>query len=430
MQFPQPPAAPSVGARTQPTCAVPTGSVVLSGLPSSGTWTLTRNPGAVTTTGTGTSTTVSNLDPGTYTFTVTNAAGCVSLATGNVVINAVPAAPAAPSVGARTQPTCAVPTGSVVLSGLPSSGTWTLTRNPGAVTTTGTGTSTTVSNLDPGTYTFTVTNAAGCVSLATGNVVINAVPAAPAAPSVGARTQPTCAVPTGSVVLSGLPSSGTWTLTRNPGAVTSTGTGTSTTVSNLDPGTYTFTVTNAAGCVSLATGNVVINAVPAAPAAPSVGARTQPTCAVPTGSVVLSGLPSSGTWTLTRNPGAVTTTGTGTSTTVSNLDPGTYTFTVTNAAGCVSLATGNVVINAVPAAPAAPSVGARTQPTCAVPTGSVVLSGLPSSGTWTLTRNPGAVTTTGTGTSTTVSNLDPGTYTFTVTNAAGCVSACNRQCCN
>ncbi len=419
---PAAPTAPVVGTITQPTCAVPTGSVALSGLPSSGTWTLTRNPGAVTSTGTGTTTTVSNLAPGTYTFTVTNALGCVSPETGNVVINAVPAAPTAPVVGARTQPTCTVPTGSVALSGLPSTGTWTLTRNPGAVTSTGTGTTTTVSNLAPETYTFTVTDASGCVSPATGNVVINAVPAAPTAPVVGARTQPTCAVPTGSVALSGLPSTGTWTLTRNPGAVTSTGTGTSTTVSNLAPGTYTFTVTNASGCVSPATGNVVINAVPAAPAAPVVGARTQPTCAVPTGSVALSGLPSTGTWTLTRNPGAVTSTGTGTSTIVSNLAPGTYTFTVTNALGCVSPATGNVVINAIPAAPAAPVVGARTQPTCTMPTGSVALSGLPSSGTWTLTRNPGAVTTTGTGTSTTVSNLAPGTYTFTVTNALGCVS--------
>ena len=248
------------------------------------------------------------------------------------------------------------------------------------------------------------------------------VPSAPTAPVVGTRTQPTCAVPTGSVALSGLPSSGTWTLTRNPGAVTSTGTGTSTTVSNLAPGTYTFTVTDASGCVSPATGNVVINAVPSAPTAPVVGTRTQPTCAVPTGSVALSGLPSSGTWTLTRNPGAVTTPEQGASTTVSTLAPGTYTFTVTDASGCVSPATGNVVINAVPSAPPAPVVGTRTQPTCAVPTGSVALSGLPSSGTWTLTRNPGAVTSTGTGTSTTVSNLAPGTYTFTVTDASGCVS--------
>ena len=376
----------------------------------------------MTSTGTGSTITVSNLAPGTYTFTVTDATGCVSTASGNVVINAIPSAPTAPVVGTRTQPTCSVPTGSVALSGLPSSGTWTLTRNPGAVTSTGTGTSTTVSNLAPGTYTFAVTNASGCVSAATGNVVIEAAPLVPTAPVVGTITQPACTVTTGRVVLNGLPSSGTWTLTRNPGAVTSTGTGTSTTVSNLAPGTYTFTVTNALGCVSPATGNIVINAAPTVPTAPVVGARTQPTCAVPTGSVALSGLPLSGTWILTRNPGAVTYSGTGSTIVVSTLAPGTYTFTVSNASGCVSPATGNVEINAVPIAPTAPAVGTRTQPTCAVPTGSVALSGLPRSGTWTLTRNPGAVTSTGTGSNTTVSNLAPGTYTFTVTDALACVS--------
>lgn len=64
--------------------------------------------------------------------------------------------------------------------------------------------------------------------------------------------------------------------------------------------------------------------------------------------------------------------------------------------------------------PPAPIVGTITQPTCALATGSVVLNGLPSSGTWTLTRNDG-VTTTGTGSSTTLSNLPAGTYTYTVT---------------
>src|SRR5659263_319074 len=47
---------PKVGGITQPTCDLPAGSVILGGLPSSGTWTLTRMPGAVITTGTGTST--------------------------------------------------------------------------------------------------------------------------------------------------------------------------------------------------------------------------------------------------------------------------------------------------------------------------------------------------------------------------------------
>ncbi|AYQ33261.1 choice-of-anchor Q domain-containing protein [Runella sp. SP2] len=419
---PSTPNAPVVGTITQPTCALATGSVALSGLPSSGTWTLTRNPGSVTSTGSGSATTVSGLVLGTYTFTVTNDAGCTSVASGNVEINSQPSTPSAPVAGTITQPTCTTPTGSVALSGLPSSGTWTLTRTPGSITSTGSGSATTVSGLASGIYTFTVTNDAGCVSLVSGNVEINSQPSTPSAPVAGTITQPTCSTPTGSVVLSGLPSSGTWTLTRNPGSATSTGTGATTTVSGLVSGIYTFTVTNDAGCVSLVSGNVEINSQPSTPSAPVAGTITQPTCALATGSVALSGLPSSGQWTLTRNPGSVTSTGSGSATTVSGLSSGTYTFTVTNDAGCTSVASGNVEINSQPSTPSAPVVGTITQPTCALATGSVALSGLPSSGQWTLTRNPGSVTSTGTGATTTVSGLSSGTYTFTVTNDAGCVS--------
>ncbi len=180
----------------------------------------------------------------------------------------------------------------------------------------------------------------------------------PSAPTVGTITQPTCAVATGTVVLNGLPASGTWTLTRSPGGTTTTGTGTSKTISGLATGTYTFTVTNASGCTSIASANVIINAQPATPTAPTVGTITQPTCAVTTGSVVLNGLPSTGTWTLTRSPGGTTTTGTGTSKTISGLATGTYTFTVTNASGCTSVTSANVVINAQPqsTAPSTPNI--------------------------------------------------------------------------
>src|SRR6185436_18050916 len=118
----------------------------------------------------------------------------------------------------------------------------------------------------------------------------------------------------------------------------------------------TFTVKNTDGCTSSSSANVVINAVPAAPAAPTVGTITQPNCPSGTGSVVLGGLPSSGTWTLTRTPGAVTTTGSGTSTTVTGIPPGTYTYKVTNAAGCISALSANVVINNVPADGVPPTI--------------------------------------------------------------------------
>jgi gliding motility-associated-like protein len=598
------PAAPVVGLITQPSCAPSTGSVELSGLPSSGNWTLTRTPGAVLTAGTGTNTTISNLATGTYTFTVTNAAGCISPSSGNVVINAalspptipvssvncalgfghatvtvssplgvgleysltgsivtypyqsspvflnvandsyyitarnssgcersgvpfsvscgcvngptvtlssltgntcgtapititgntfggsatsvtlthngagtlvpssaialpfsfeytpavsdggktititattnnplgapcaagvanysliVHAIPPAPVIGTITEPTCSTGTGSVPLSGLPPTGTWTLTRNPGAINSTGNGITTNVAGLAPGTYSFIVTTAEGCVSPVSADAVISTPPLAPSAPVIGAITQPTCALSTGSVELSGLPSPGTWTLTRNPGGVIISGSGLTTTIATIPSGTFTYTVTNSTGCISSPSANVVINPQPSIPPAPTVGTITPPTCTVSTGSVLLSGLPATGTWTLIRYPGTVSTTGTGTSSTLTGLATGTYNYTVTTADGCLSVASGNVVIPVQPLSPTAPVVGTITQPTLAVPTGSVVLSGLPSTGSWVLTRSPGGTTISGTGTSRTITGLAGGVFAFTVTNSAGCASPESSQ---
>jgi gliding motility-associated-like protein len=493
------PTAPVVGLITNPTCSVATGSVVLSGLPSTGVWTLTRSPGGVTTTGTGTSTTISGLTSGTYTFTVTNSVSCTSSSSSNVVIQAQPAYPAtpvqtvdctlglgravvrvtspvgtgltysldggvyqsgtsfsnvangthsiavknsagctttgvsfqvscpclstptAPIVGAITQPTCVISTGSVILSGLPGTGTWTLTRTPDGVITTGTGTSTTISGLAPGTYTFTVTSA-GCVSNPSASVVISAPASSPNAPIVGTVTQPTCTVSTGSVILTGLPSTGTWTLTRTPGNVTTTGSGTSISIPILSPGTYTYKVTNSVGCISASSDYIVITAQPVIPAAPIVGSITAPTCALSTGSVVLNGLPGTGIWLLTRYPGSVTASGTGSSITLSNIPTGMYNYTVTSLAGCVSAMSANVIIPAQPVTPSAPIIGTIVQPVHDLPTGSVVLNGLPESGNWTLIRFPGNVTTSGTGTSTTISGLAEGVYSYTINNSAGCTS--------
>jgi gliding motility-associated-like protein len=588
------PAAPLIGSVTQTTCSVATGSATINGLPATGNWILTRNPGAITTAGSGTSISLTTIPVGSHTFTVTNADGCTSVASAPLVINAQPSSPAAPvhsvdcslgfnnaritvtsptgpgleysldggvfqtptlfssvtngshfisvrnaagcttagtifvvscgcinpptltlgsitgstcgitpvtvsgnsfggtatsvsitdngagtvspastnvspfsftytptaadggkivvitvttnnplgspctaavatytltvnatpsapAIGTITNLTCTVGTGSVVLNGLPPAGTWTLVRNPGAITTSGTGASTTISGLVAGTFTFIVTSAEGCISPSSAEVVIAPQPSAPTAPIVGNITQPTCATSTGSVALSGLPVTGTWTLTRNPGGVTISGTGTSILISALPSGTYTFSVTNSTGCISPPTGNVIINSQPPIPPAPTVGTITAPTCAVTTGSVLLTGLPSSGVWTLIRYPGTISTTGTGTSTSIAGLTLGTYNFTVTTADGCLSVPSLNVVIPAPPATPAAPVIGTITQPTFAVPSGSVVLTGLPA-GSWVITRLPGAITTPGSGTSKTITNLPGGVFTFTVTNSAGCTS--------
>ena len=394
---PATPTAPTIGTITQPTCTTPTGSIQLTGLPA-GNWTLSAPGGA----GTGASTTIAGLAPNTYSFTVTDANGCISTVSLNAVVNTAPVSPAAPTIGTITQPTCTTPTGSIELTGLPS-GNWTLSAPGGA----GTGTSTTIAGLAPNTYSFTVTDANGCISTVSANAVVNTAPVSPAAPTIGTITQPTCTTPTGSIELTGLPA-GNWTLSAPGGA----GTGTSTTITGLAPNTYSFTVTDANGCISTVSANAVVDVAPATPTAPTVGTITQPTCTVSTGSVELSGLPA-GSWTI--NPGNIA--GTGATFTVLGLAPDTYTFTVTNADGCESTASLNAVVNPAPASPNAPTIGTITQPTCTTPTGSIELTGLPA-GNWTLSAPGGA----GTGTSTTITGLAPNTYSFTVTDANGCIS--------
>ncbi|MBI5010846.1 MAG: T9SS type A sorting domain-containing protein [Bacteroidia bacterium] len=90
----------------------------------------------------------------------------------------------------------------------------------------------------------------------------NVAPGTPSTPTAGTIVQPTCTVPTGSVTINGLPSSGNWSLGISPGNISVTGTGTSSTITSLAPATYTFAVTNDAGCTSLPLSGVVTQAVP------------------------------------------------------------------------------------------------------------------------------------------------------------------------
>ena len=164
------------------------------------------------------------------------------------------------------------------------------------------------------------------------SVNVNALPATPTITASG----PTTFCPGGSVTLTS--SSGATYLWSN-GATTPS-------INVTTSGSYSVQVTNASGCHSEPSGIVNINTLPT-PGAPVIGAITQPTLNIPTGTVVLNGMPATGTWTLTRAPGGITTTGSGTSTTISDLPPGTYTYTVIDAVGCISPASANIVINAV-----------------------------------------------------------------------------------
>lgn len=119
--------------------------------------------------------------------------------------------------------------------------------------------------------------------------------------------------------------------------------------SNYTPGALTTNtwyrrIVTSGSCVSTSLVTAItINAT----AVPIIGTITQPSCAISTGSVVLNGLPTYGTWTITRSgTSSGTTTGTASSATISGLAVGNYTFTV-SVSSCVSSATANVPINAL-----------------------------------------------------------------------------------
>lgn len=160
-------------------------------------------------------------------------------------------------VATVTQPTCAVATGTIVVTA-PVGGEYTYSID---------GTTfqaeTTFSAVAPGTYTVTAKNANDCV--ATAAVTVNAAPEVPATP-VTALTQPTCAVATGTIVVTAPIAD------ANTYSIDGTTFGPSSTFENVAPGTYTVTVQNAAGCTATAT--VVINDAPAVPDAPT-GDETQ-----------------------------------------------------------------------------------------------------------------------------------------------------------
>jgi hypothetical protein len=268
---------------------------------------------------------------GSYTVQVTNSGGCLSAASSAtaVTVNSLPAIPAISASG----PTSLCAGGSVTLTS--SAGTSYLWSNNA--------TTASINVASAGSYTVRITNANGCQSASSAVTVVTVNPQ-PSAPVPGVITQPKCSSETGSVVLSGLPPAGTWTLTRSVDLVTTTGTGVSSTISGIPAGTYTYTVTDASGCISVSSSNVVITTGAPTPSAPAAGTITQPTCPMPSGTIVLNGLPVTGTWTLTRTPGGITTTGTGTNSTITGLSSGTYTYTVTNASGCISTTSANIVI--------------------------------------------------------------------------------------
>ena len=275
--------------------------------------------------------------PGSTPFYVATAANptCRATTTFNIISTT------APIVGIITQPSCVTSTGSVVLSGLPSTGTWTI--NPGGIT--GTGASTTITGLVAGTtYNFTVTSAT-CVSAPSANVVINAIPSPPTGATAGSNSP----VAEGSPInLTSSSTGGTSQVWTGPGFTSAAQNPVIASATVAMGGVYTVIITSSGSCTAMATTNVTVT-------------PTSTVCTPPTGATAGSNSPitAGNPINLTSSStGGTSQVWTGPSFTSAAQNPviasatvamgGVYTVIITSSGTCTAMATTSVTVVALP----------------------------------------------------------------------------------
>lgn len=255
-------------------------------------------------------------------------------------------------------------------------------------------TTSSVSGLGPGTYTVTVSTNGGCSSVST--VTITEPPALSA--PITNIVQPACAQNNGSITISVTGGTVPYTYSWSPAG------GSGPVASNLYAGTYTVTVTDGHGCTSI-TSTVLNNPTNLAV---SVQNTTNVTCnGGSNGSISVSASGGVPGYTYLWMPSG------GSSATASSLSAGTYSVTVTDAAGCVSFTQATVTQPPVLQA----QVVSVTNVSCfGGSNGSISVAGAGGTGGYTYSWSPAGSNTSA------ISNLSQGNYTVILTDASGCTT--------
>lgn len=309
--------------------------------------------------------TLTNLCAGTYTGTVTDANGCKDSCT--VTVYDKPSTLAASCSG--TYAHCGQCDGAATMTASGGTAPYTYSWPGGSL-----------SNLCPGTYTGTVTDANGCTDSCT--VTIYEEPNTLRAYCSSTITQ--CGQCDGSITITA--SGGTAPYYYSwPGG----------TLSGLCAGTYTGSVTDANGCTASCTATVYEQPSSLSLSCSSTYAR----CGQCDGSATLTASGGTAPYTYSWPGGSL-----------SNLCAGTYTGSVTDANGCTASCTVTVYEQSSSLSLSCSSTNAN----CGECNGSATLTASGGTGPYTYGWPGGSL-----------SNLCAGTYTGTVTDANGCTASCS-----
>ena len=332
----------------------------------------------------GTSATATGLFAGTYSCTITDTNGC-SITKSFTITQ--PSSAITSSISALTNIACNGGTnGTATISATGGTGVYTYSWAPSG------GSAATASGLSAGTYTCTITDANGCTKTQSATI-----------------TQPTAitsSISAQSNVSCNSGSNGSATVTVSGGTPGYTYSwapsgGTAATTSGLPAGTYTCTITDANGCSK--TQSVTL---------------TQPSnlTATSTQTNVSCFGGSNGSASVTATGGALNYTYNwspigGTAATATNLSPGAYSCSITDANGCQT--SKNFTITQPSAITS--SISSQTNVACnGGATGAATVSVSGGTSGYTYSWSPSG------GTAATASGLSAGTYTCTITDANGC----------
>ncbi|MCC7222491.1 MAG: choice-of-anchor L domain-containing protein [Chitinophagales bacterium] len=326
-------------------------------------------------------TTANNLPAGNYTITVLDGNGCQ--ANQSVVLTDAP--PPTVLVSDQNNPTCEQANGNItvtVSNGMaPFTYAWSIAGATNAPT---------LNNVAAGTYSVTVTDANNCTGTATATLAPSLNPA-----MSGNFTNATCGLLNGNISLSVANGTPPFNYAWNPASI-----GNTTTAAGLDAGTYSVTVTDANGCTDTDS-FVVQNTTPPQIVVDNV---QDATCGQDNGSINIS---ATGTGTLTYTWSG----GLGSTATPLFVPSGIYTVTVSDTDGCSSTESVTVGDTPLPVL----SIVSQLQATCNMNNGAV--SVIANGGTGALDYQWGAPLN---ASGENQSNLSGGTYSVTVTDAAGC----------